>query len=150
MRAWRVKLLDDPVRFIATSQLGVTRLLDPASVPSASRCSRSVFDPWLAAVAAFVLALLIVTYLHVVIGELVPKALALATREQLVLWLVVPLEGFYILTKPLIWVMQESANFVVSLFGVDPRDPAGSSHTEHEIRMLGRRRRRRSRRRSRS
>ena len=40
--------------------------------------------------------MLIVTYLHVVIGELVPKSLALATREQLVLCLVVPLEGFYI------------------------------------------------------
>ena len=44
----------------------------------------------------FSIAILIVTYLHVVIGELVPKALALATREKLVLRLVVPLEGFYI------------------------------------------------------
>ncbi len=130
-----VKLLDDPVRFIATSQLGVTAfsiLIGAVGEPILAE----VFDPWLAAGASFAIALIIVTYLHVVIGELVPKALALATREQLVLWLVVPLEGFYIVTKPLIWVMQESANFVVSLFGVDPRDPAGSSHTEHEIRML--------------
>ncbi len=130
-----VRLLDDPVRFIATSQLGVTAfsiLIGAVGEPILAE----LFDPWLAATAAFIIALLIVTYLHVVIGELVPKALALATREQLVLWLVVPLEGFYILTKPLIWVMQESANFIVSLFGVDPRDPAASSHTEHEIRML--------------
>ncbi len=130
-----VRLLDDPVRFIATSQLGVTAfsiLIGAVGEPLLAE----IFDPWLAATAAFVIALLIVTYLHVVLGELVPKALALATREKLVLWLVVPLEGFYILTKPLIWVMQESANFVVRLFGVDPRDPAASSHTEHEIRML--------------
>src|SRR4051794_591350 len=130
-----VRLLDDPVRFIATSQLGVTAfsiLIGAVGEPILAE----LFDPWLAAGAAFAIALIIVTYLHVVIGELVPKALALATREQLVLWLVVPLEGFYILTKPVIWIMQESANFVVSLFGVDPKDPAGSSHTEHEIRML--------------
>src|SRR3954468_14794992 len=130
-----VKLLDDPVRFIATSQLGVTAfsiLIGAVGEPILAE----LFDPWLAAGAAFAIALIIVTYLHVVIGELVPKALALATREQLVLWLVVPLEGFYIITKPLIWIMQGGANFVGALSGVAPRAPAGSSHTEHEIRML--------------
>src|SRR3954453_20438420 len=130
-----VKPLADPVRFFATSQLGVRAfsiLIGAVGEPLLAE----LFDPWLAATAAFVIALLIVTYLHVVIGELVPKALALATREQLVLWLVVPLEGFYIITKPLIWVMQESANSIVQLFGVDPRGPAASSHTEHQVRML--------------
>jgi putative hemolysin len=130
-----VRLLDDPVRFIATSQLGVTAfsiLIGAVGEPIIAQ----LFDPIFATGIAFVLALLIVTYLHVVIGELVPKALALATREKLVLWLVVPLEGFYLATKPVIWIMQRSADGIVRLFGVDPSDPAASSHTEHEIRML--------------
>jgi putative hemolysin len=130
-----VRLLDDPVRFIATSQLGVTAfsiLIGAVGEPIISE----LFDPWLSVGISFVIAILIVTYLHVVIGELVPKALALATREKLVLWLVVPLEGFYLATKPVIWIMQRSADAIVRLFGVDPKDPAGASHTEHEIRML--------------
>src|SRR3954469_8974727 len=76
-----VRLLDDPVRFIATSQLGVTAfsiLIGAVGEPLLAE----VFDPIFAAGVAFVLALLIVTYLHVIIGELVPKALALATREK--------------------------------------------------------------------
>ncbi|HEU5213829.1 MAG TPA: hemolysin family protein [Gaiellaceae bacterium] len=130
-----VRLLDDPVRFIATSQLGVTAfsiLIGAVGEPIIAQ----LFDPWLARGVSFVIAILIVTYLHVVLGELVPKALALATREKLVLWLVVPLEGFYIATKPVIWIMQKSADQIIRLFGVDPRDPTAQSHTEHEIRML--------------
>ena len=130
-----VRLLDDPVRFIATSQLGVTAfsiLIGAVGEPLIAE----IFDPYLATGVSFAIAILIVTYLHVVIGELVPKSLALATREKLVLQLVVPLEAFYIATKPIIWVMQSSADHIVRLFGVDPKDPAGSSHTEHEIRML--------------
>jgi putative hemolysin len=130
-----VRLLDDPVRFIATSQLGVTAfsiLIGAVGEPIIAH----LFDPLFATGVSFILAILIVTYLHVVIGELVPKALALATREKLVLWLVVPLEGFYLATKPVIWIMQRSADAIVRLFGVDPSDPAASSHTEHEIRML--------------
>jgi putative hemolysin len=136
---WRarlaIRLIDDPVRFIATSQLGVTGfsiLLGAVGEPLLA----NVFDPVVATGVAFALALAIVTYLHVTLGELVPKALALATRERLVLWLVVPLEGFYIVTKPVVWILQRSADVVVSLFGVDPKDPVGSSHTEQEIRLL--------------
>jgi CBS domain containing-hemolysin-like protein len=130
-----IRLIDDPVRFIATSQLGVTAfsiLLGAVGEPLLA----DVFDPVVATGVAFALALAIVTYLHVTLGELVPKALALATRERLVLWLVVPLEGFYLVTKPIVWILQRSADAVVRLFGVDPKDPAGSSHTEHEIRLL--------------
>jgi putative hemolysin len=130
-----IRLIDDPVRFIATSQLGVTAfsiLLGAVGEPLLA----DVFDPVVATGVAFALALAIVTYLHVTLGELVPKALALATRERLVLWLVVPLEGFYIVTKPIVWILQRSADAVVRLFGVDPKDPAASSYTEQEIRLL--------------
>jgi CBS domain containing-hemolysin-like protein len=130
-----IRLIDDPVRFIATSQLGVTAfsiLLGAVGEPLLA----NLFEPIVATGLAFALGLAIVTYLHVTVGELVPKALALATREKLVLWLVVPLEGFYLVTKPIVWILQRSADAVVRLFGVDPKDPAGSSHTEHEIRLL--------------
>src|SRR4051812_47779131 len=130
-----VRLLDDPVRFIATSQLGVTAfsiLIGAVGEPIIAE----LFDPYLATGISFAIAILVVTYLHVVIGELVPKSLAVATGEKLVLGLVVPVGGFSPATKPVIWIMQSSADAIVRLFGVDPKDPAGASHTEHEIRML--------------
>ena len=69
---------DSPPRFIAAMQLGVT-LTSLAIGALGEHALARVFDPFLATVVAVILAYLILTFLHVVIGELVPKAVALAT-----------------------------------------------------------------------
>jgi putative hemolysin len=103
-----VRLIDDPVRFISTSQLGVTVfsiLLGAVGEPLAANW----LDAIPAATVSFILAFALVTYLHVVLGELVPKALALSKKETIALWSAVPLECVYFATYPIVTVLQWSA-----------------------------------------
>ena len=74
-------ITDSPPRFIAAMQLGVT-LTSLAIGALGEHALAKVFDPVLATVLAVILAYLILTFLHVVIGELVPKAVALRYSER--------------------------------------------------------------------
>jgi putative hemolysin len=130
-----VSLIDDPVRFISTSQLGVTVfsiLLGAVGEPLAAKW----LDPIPAATVAFILAFAIVTYLHVVLGELVPKALALANKEKIALWTAVPLEGVYLATYPIVSILQWSAKLFTRMFGIDPAPAGVVVADEAEIRMM--------------
>ena len=82
---------------------------------------------------AFVLALALVTVLHVVIGELVPKNIALAGPERAALWLTPPLVAIVTAFRPLIHLLNSSANGVVRLLGVTPQDEVASSFTRDEV-----------------
>jgi putative hemolysin len=134
-----LRIMDDPVRFIGTVQLGITffsLLLGAVGEPLLEH----YFNPVLAAGLAFALALAIVTYLHVTLGELVPKAIALEKNEATALWVALPVEAFYVVTYPLVWFLQSSSNAVTRLFGIQP-SAAGDEgvHSEAELRMLLRR-----------
>ena len=84
-------------------------------------------------VIAYLLAFLILTYLTVVIGELVPKAVALQKAEPLAVVLAVPLDLLARLAHPLVWVLQYSANAVTRLFGVDPAPAGVHGYTREDI-----------------
>ena len=71
---------------------------------------------------SFVLALAIITFLHILFGEMVPKNIALAGPETLALWLTPPLLVFSTLTKPLIALMNGIARITLRLFGVEQKD----------------------------
>lgn len=60
----------------------------------------------------------VISFLHIVVGELAPKSWAIRRSEQVGLWLAMPLYGFYWLMYPFIWVLNSSANFVLRLFGM--------------------------------
>ena len=84
-------LMDHPVKFISTVQIGITVFgiaLGAIGQPLLS----GYFDPWLSNGIAYVLAFLILTYLSVALGELVPKALALQRAETIAKLLAIPLE----------------------------------------------------------
>jgi putative hemolysin len=130
-----LELLDEPVRFISTVQVGITVfsiLLGAVGGPLLS----DFFDPWLSATLAFLLAFLILTYLSVVLGELVPKAIALQRAERLALFLAVPLDWLGRLTHPVVWVLQKSADAVSRLFGVKPAPAGTMAHSEEDIRLI--------------
>jgi putative hemolysin len=130
-----VALIDDPVRFISTSQLGVTVfsiLLGAVGEPLAENW----LDTIPAATVAFLLAFAIVTYLHVTLGELVPKSIALGNKEQIALWTAIPLEGIYLLTYPIVTILQWSANLFTRTFGVKPAPAGVIAADEAEIRMM--------------
>src|SRR5665213_4561332 len=76
-----LKITSDPPRFIAAMQLGVT-IASLAIGALGEQVLSSKLDTWMASFVAVIVALLIVTYLHVVVGELVPKGIALSHPER--------------------------------------------------------------------
>ncbi len=86
---------------------------------------------------AGLLAFLIITTLHVVVGELSPKSLAIARTTPVVLALAPLMRAFYLATKPLVDLFNAMGNLLLKPFGVPPASEAGSQpHSEDEIRSL--------------
>jgi len=88
-----------------------------------------------ASVAAGV-ALLVATYLHVVFGELAPRALALHHPEVFAKWLAPPLYAFAWITTPFIWILHSSAVAVLRLLRQPEPDEAEAVHSPEELRIL--------------
>ncbi|MCR2813535.1 hemolysin family protein [Microbacterium sp. zg.Y1090] len=84
-------------------------------------------------VTAFVVALLVVSYLHVVFGEMVPKNLAFSLPDRAVLLLATPLVWVSKLFHPIIVSLNWIANHAVRLFRVEPRNEAASTFTLEEV-----------------
>jgi magnesium and cobalt exporter, CNNM family len=135
-RAYQVlKIVKEPPRFIAAMQLGVT-LTSLAIGAVGEPVLANVFDPLLATTLAVLFAFLIITFLHVVIGELVPKGLALSNPERIALAVSAPVRGFFVLMAPLIWVLQRSTEAVLRLVGVQPPGAEGMVYSEAELKIL--------------
>jgi CBS domain containing-hemolysin-like protein len=116
--------------YLSACQLGITlaslglgwigepafaRLLEPllAHIPISTKA--------LNVVIAFAIAFFIISYLHIVVGELAPKSLAIRQVEKIALNTAVPLYLFNWLMFPLIWILNHSANFVLRLFGISTK-----------------------------
>jgi putative hemolysin len=130
-----LRIMDSPVRFIGTVQLGITAFsiaLGAIGEPLVEH----FLEPFLAQTVAFILAFTIVTYLHVTLGELVPKAIALTKNESTALWVALPIEAVYLASYPIVWFLQESSNRFTSLFGIEPAAAGVVAHNEQEIRMI--------------
>ena len=85
---------------------------------------------------SFVVALAIVVFLHVVLGEMVPKNLAVATPEKAVLWFGPPLVLVARALRPVIATLNWLANRAVRLAGVEPRDEVASAYTAQEVQSI--------------
>jgi CBS domain containing-hemolysin-like protein len=85
---------------------------------------------------ALVIALSIVVYLHVVLGEMVPKNLAVAGPETAALWFAPPLVFIARVVKPLIVALNWVANHGVRLLGVEPKDEVASAYTVEEVQSI--------------
>jgi CBS domain containing-hemolysin-like protein len=86
--------------------------------------------------AAVTLAFILITFMHVVLGELVPKGLALLYPETLGRWLARPLVLFTVVTNPFIWLLNSSATGLLRLFGARPMSERERVHSPEEILML--------------
>ncbi len=94
------------------------------------------FAASLSAILSFTIAFSVVTFLHVVVGELAPKTVAIQKAEAVTLALAGPLIWFYRVMYPFIWVLNGSARLIVGLFGLKPASEHDSVHTEEEWRLL--------------
>jgi CBS domain containing-hemolysin-like protein len=121
---------------ITVSSLGLGAIGEPAF--------HDLLEPILgdaATVAGFGLAsavaFLIITTLHVVVGELSPKSLAIARTPPVVLALAPIMRGFYFLTRPVVDAFNAMGNLILKPFGVPPASEAGHQpHSEEELREL--------------
>ncbi|MCM3767326.1 hemolysin family protein [Neobacillus niacini] len=77
-----------------------------------------------------------ITFLHVVVGELAPKTLAIQKAEWITLTLSRPLIFFYKVMYPFIWVLNGSARIVSRIFGLKPVSENEIAHTEEELRII--------------
>jgi putative hemolysin len=128
-----LRLMDDPVRFISTVQVGITIsaiLLGAIGEPLLS----GLMEPPVSTTVAFLISFAILTYLSVVLGELVPKAVALQRAEVLAIALAIPLDFLAKITHPLVWVLQVSANGVLRLLRVRPAPAGMIAYTREDIR----------------
>jgi putative hemolysin len=131
-----LQITANPPRFIAAMQLGVT-ITSLAIGALGEPVFARIFDPIPATIISFGLAFLVITYLHVVIGELVPKGIALGNSETVALVVARPVGWFFVLMKPFIWALQRSSDAALRLLGLEPPgEERGTALSEAELKML--------------
>lgn len=129
--------------YLAACQLGIT-IASIGLGALAEPAFEHLLEPLVGAVApgiavglSLALALVIVTMLHVVLGELAPKSLAIARTTKTVLWVAPSMRAFYLVTKPVVDAFNWLGNLVLKPFGIPPaREVGHAPHTEDELRML--------------
>jgi len=130
-----LRITGNPPRFIAAMQLGVT-LTSLAIGALGEHALSKAFDTWMATILAIALAYLILTFFHVVVGELVPKGVALVHSEGTALWVSAPVRAFFTVAQPLIWVLEGATEVVLRGLGVQPAGAERDVLSEAELRML--------------
>jgi CBS domain containing-hemolysin-like protein len=142
-RAARTALwaMEHATLMLATTQLGITvcsllilNVSEPAihHVLEAPLALTGMSDDWIAGVA-FAIALVLVTFLHVVFGEMVPKNLSFSLPDRAALLLAPPLVGIARVFRPIVVALNATSNGVVRLFGVKPVNEAVSTFTLDEV-----------------
>ncbi|MGA9871865.1 MAG: hemolysin family protein [Rhodococcus sp. (in: high G+C Gram-positive bacteria)] len=129
---------------LAGSQLGITLCtlaLGATTKPAVHYWLTPVFESWgiaywVADVAGFVLALVIVTFLHLVVGEMAPKSWAIAHPEKSATMLAIPMRGFMFLTRPVLIALNNMANWCLRKVGVEPADQVASGQNPDDLRQL--------------
>jgi putative hemolysin len=130
-----LRLMDDPVRVISTVQVGITAvgiLTGAVGEPLVRDLLGEGLPRW----AGFAIAFSVVTYLSVVLGELVPKALTLDRAERLVVIVARPVEFLARVFRPVVWLLQGSAQLLLRPFGITHVSAGDSIESPEELRAL--------------
>ncbi|WP_439625544.1 hemolysin family protein [Gemmata sp.] len=133
-------------RSIAATQLGITLasialgwVAEPALAGLLEPAFHALPSPWAGGAAhavAVALAFLLITFAHVVFGELVPKTMALQRPDQTALWVARPLGWFAALTRPLVAAMNGVGGLVLRACGFQPAAAGEAAHSAEELESL--------------
>jgi CBS domain containing-hemolysin-like protein len=82
------------------------------------------------------IAFSIITFLHIILGELAPKSLAILEAKKTALWVAYPLNIFFIVFKPLIWLLNSLANMILRILGFQTITESELAHSEEELRLI--------------
>ena len=129
---------------LAGSQLGITLCtlgLGAVAKPAVHDLLMPAFESWglpatTADVIAFVLALIVVTFLHLVVGEMAPKSWAIAHPERSAILLALPMRAFMTMTRPLLIALNNIANHCLRRVGVEPVDEVAAGRNPETLREL--------------
>lgn len=130
--------------YLSACQLGITVTalgIGWFGKPALKQMFDKLFANWnistqLADIFAVILVFLLITFLHVVIGELAPKTFAIQKSEQVSLLVSKPLIFFYRIAFPFIWLLNGSARIITKLLGLKPPKGHDEVHSEEELRLL--------------
>jgi putative hemolysin len=128
-------LMEQPVRVISTVQVGITAigiLTGAIGEPLVRELLGDAIPGW----AGFLIAFGVVTYLSVVLGELVPKALTLDRAEALAVAVARPIAALAVAFTPIVWVLQGSAQLLLRPFGVREVVAGETIRTPEDLRAL--------------
>lgn len=146
----RAKLVDKALKsldvYISATQLGITiasLALGWVGEPALSHIFAPIFE-FLPHGNQFIsqhtisalISFSIITFLHIVIGEISPKTIALQKAETVSLFIIVPLLAFSHIFKPFIWLLNESGNIVVKILGLHGSNSHPLAHSEEEIKLI--------------
>ena len=148
-RGWRGRILAKVHTkldaYLSACQLGITLAslgLGWVGEPAFAGILEPVFDrigvttPKLIHGISFAFAFSIISFLHIVVGELAPKSLAIRNPEKIGLWSAAPLYGFYWLMYPAIWLLNSSANLVLRLFGLGNVHGHDAHYSADELKLI--------------
>ncbi|TNC19733.1 DUF21 domain-containing protein [Georgenia sp. 311] len=129
---------------LAGSQLGITvcalalgAITKPAVHHWITPLASDLGAPyWVADVVGFVLALVIVTFLHLVVGEMAPKSWAIAHPEKSATMLALPMRAFMVPTRPILVALNSAANWCLRRVGVEPVEQVGNGQNPDDLRHL--------------
>jgi CBS domain containing-hemolysin-like protein len=130
--------------YLSACQLGITITalgLGWLGEPTVERILHPAFEYFhlsetLTGILSFAIAFALVTFLHVVVGELAPKTVAIQKAEAITLAFAGPIIWFYKIMYPFIWVLNGSARVLVGIFGLKPASEHETAHSEEELRII--------------
>ncbi len=136
-----IKGMESVSLLLATAQLGVTicsLLILLIAEPSIHHLLEPLLSGFgwtegLVSGVSFALTLILVSFLHVVVGEMVPKNISFSIPERAALILVPMLYGLAQVLRPVVWALNAIANAILRLFRVEPKDEANSSYTLDQV-----------------
>lgn len=139
------KILNNLDAYLAATQLGVTlaslglgwigegvvtsvilRIFESLKVEIAEQTAHNIALP---------VAFAMITVLHIVFGELAPKSLAIRFPSRTTFAIALPLQVFYFIFRPFIWLLNTFANFILKLFGIQPNHGT-ETHSEEELKVI--------------
>ncbi|MCM3340360.1 hemolysin family protein [Paenibacillus sp. MER TA 81-3] len=130
--------------YLSACQLGITITalgLGWLGEPTMEKVLHPLFNYFalpvqVSSVLSFAIAFIVITFLHVVVGELAPKTLAIQKAEAISVLFVKPIIWFYKLMYPFIWMLNGSANAIIRLFGLKPAKEHEEAHSEEELQII--------------
>ncbi|SEN24394.1 Hemolysin, contains CBS domains [Stigmatella aurantiaca] len=142
-----MKMVEKLDAFLSATQFGITlaslglgwlgepafaHLLEPVLVGLVPEGASST----VAHSAAVAIAFALITFLHIVVGELAPKSLAIQRAEATTLAVALPMRAFYFLFYPAIWLLNGIARKLLNAFGIEAASEAHEAHNEDELRVI--------------